>query len=125
MTNYGVVVIDDLRSFRENLTPELRADLVLRTEKDALAWAMSLTAADTITQLWFDHDLGEDEDGRVTSTIPIVNHIEKLAFFDEAPEIHQILVHTSNTVGGNAIVAALSRFFPTVRVNASPYFLVS
>lgn len=123
MTNFGVVVIDDLRSFREGMG--LHADLVLRTEREALEWAEKLTKDDIIEQLWFDHDLGEDESGNVTSTIPIVNHLEKLAFFDEEPEIHQILVHTSNTVGGNTIVAALKRFYHVTRVDASRYFLVS
>lgn len=117
MTNYGIVLIDDLRSFIEPTEA-----LVIRTEKDALFWAIGLSPADVISELWLDHDLGEDSNGNVTSIMSVVAKLEELAFFDKAPEIHVIRIHTSNPVGGKQIEQALGRFFRTQRVYAGDYF---
>jgi len=119
MTDFGIVLIDDLRSFKD---PD-RADLVLRTEKEALEWARALTTEDSIAELWFDHDLGVDDTGDVTSVMSIVSVLEELAFFDKTPTIERIFVHTSNPVGGKQIEVALARFFDVRRVYAGDHFV--
>lgn len=112
MTNFGIVLIDDLRSF---VKPQPDA-LVLRTLPAALEWLKTLTVHDTIEQLWLDHDLGEDENGEVMEIIPFVNQLEEIAYFRNAPVIDEIIIHTSNGVGARKMIAALDRFFLLTRL---------
>ncbi len=119
MTYFPIVLIDDLRSFQQDQNA-----VVIRTERESLTWLESLTVDDTIGELWLDHDLGEDEQGQVTSIMPFVNKLEELAFFEKAPEIEKIWIHTSNSVGGKNIELALGRFFRTRKVYAGDYFIV-
>lgn len=112
-----IVLIDDERDF---INP-LDGVVILRTSKDALNWLNAHRDA-KIDQLWFDHDLGKTN-GVVDSTIPVVRWIEEQCFFDNAPTIEQVVVHTSNNVGGKEIVDSLSRYYPTVRVFAGDYLV--
>lgn len=111
MTHFDIVLIDDLRNFKE---PALAH--ILRTEKAGFEWLESLTEEDTIGQLWLDHDLGKDDQGNITDIMSIVNKLEERAFFGSAPQIEHVLVHTSNGVGGKQIMDALGRFFRTTRI---------
>lgn len=113
-----VVLIDDERSFKD--APDDAN--VIRTVKAALEWLESKELPE-IDQLWLDHDLGEI-DGEVTDIMPFVKKLEEKAFFDEAPVIHMVIVHTSNPSGGDNIVAALKRFFRVERVYAGTYLEV-
>lgn len=117
MTHFDIVLIDDLRNFKEPVLAH-----ILRTEKAGFEWLESLTAEDTVGTLFLDHDLGEDEDGNVTDVMSIVNKLEERAFFETAPQIDMIYVHTSNSVGGKQIEAALQRFFRTRRIYAGDHF---
>lgn len=119
MTNFHIVLIDDLRSFREE-TPAH----VIRTAAESTQWLDTLSVNDTIEQLWLDHDLGEDENGVPTDIMSFVNKLEEMTFFHKAPVIDEIIVHTSNSVGGKQIVAALERFYNVRRVYAGDYFSV-
>lgn len=122
MTNCDVVLIDDIRSFKEGV----RANpTVFRTEKAGLNWVSGLTADDAVKELWLDHDLGEDENGSVTSIMSIVHKLEEKVFLDEAPSIGLIVIHTSNPVGGRQIEQALGRHFKTLRVYAGDYLVGS
>jgi len=119
MTRFDVVLIDDLRSFKER-----KPATVIRTAAESLSWVETLSPEDSIGELWLDHDLGEDQFGIPTSIMPFVSKLEELAFFDKAPEIEKIWVHTSNPVGGKQIEQALGRFFNTSKVYAGVYFNV-
>lgn len=112
MTNFGIVLIDDLRSFVDS---EVEAK-VIRTLAESLEWLNTLSFNDTIEQLWLDHDLGEDTEGNVTEIIPFVNALEKMAYFKNAPIIDEIVIHTSNGVGATNISRALERFFKLSRL---------
>jgi hypothetical protein len=117
MTHFDIVLIDDLRSFKNPVMAH-----VLRTEKDGFEWLESLSSEDTVGELWLDHDLGEDESGNVTSIMSIVNKLEERAYFETAPQIDMIYIHTSNSVGGRSMEAALQRFFRTRKIYAGDHF---
>lgn len=114
-----IVLIDDERDF---ISPP--KDLVVfRTSSDALLWLTSMGGPQKIDQLWFDHDLGI-VNGEKDTTIPVLRWLEEQCFFDEAPEIGQVVVHTSNNVGGKEIFESMNRYYKTVRVSAGDYLIV-
>lgn len=114
-----IVLIDDERDFID-----APADvLVFRNSADTLRWLNSLDGSERIDQLWFDHDLGIVE-GDKDSTIPVLRWFEEKCFFGEAPEIGQVIVHTSNNVGGKEIFESMKRYYKTVRVFAGDYLIV-
>lgn len=117
MTHFDIVLIDDLRHFKRPVMAH-----ILRTEKAGFEWLESLTVDDSVGTLFLDHDLGKDEAGKVTDVMSIVNKLEERAYFETAPQIDLIYVHTSNSVGGNKIEAALQRFFHTRRIYAGDHF---
>lgn len=107
MTHYPVVLIDDLRSFVQK-----RDDaLVLRTLAEALSWFTDVKSEDTVGQLWLDHDLGKNDKGEIIEIIPFVAELEERAYFGTAPEIEQVIVHSSNNQRGPKMVVPLSRYF--------------
>lgn len=114
-----IILIDDERSFIE----EPEGAVVLRTSEAALEFLATLDTDTIIDQLWFDHDLGV-VDGEKDTTIPVLRKLEELCFFDEAPVIKQVIVHTSNPVGGKEIYESMKRYFPTARVMAGDYLIV-
>lgn len=114
-----IVLIDDERDF---IGP-VGDVLVFRHSADALEWLNSLDGSEVIDQLWFDHDLGI-VDGVKDSTIPVLRWFEEKCFFGTAPVIGQVVVHTSNNVGGREITDSLQRYYDTVRVFAGDYLVV-
>lgn len=119
MPNYQRVLIDDLRSFKE---PQAE-DLILRSLEEATAWLIQLNHSDTVQELWLDHDLGLVA-GEKETIMPFVNELEKAFFFEQAPLVGRVFVHTSNSVGGSAMVAALKNYVPIQRVYAGDFFTV-
>lgn len=114
-----IVMIDDERSFKDTNVQAV----ILRNSKDALDWFDKLPDNAVIDQLWFDHDLGI-VDGEKDSTIPVLRMLEELCFFGKEPEIRQIVVHTSNRVGGDEIEKSMKRYFKMTRVYAGDYLTV-
>lgn len=115
-----IVLIDDERDFID-----APADaLIFRNSADTLNWLNSLDETEQIDQLWFDHDLGIVE-GEKDSTIPVLRWFEEKCFFGEAPKISQVIVHTSNNVGGKEIFESMKRYYKTVRVFAGDYLIVN
>lgn len=115
-----ILVIDDLRSFRENVEPAGEVTYA-RTSQEAL----SILSEDIegFQEIWFDHDLGE-VDGRIDSTMPIVDWLSEKAFNDEPYNAH-IFIHTSNPVGRQNINQSLTRWgYGTTHVDATQYFIV-
>lgn len=114
-----IVLVDDERSFID--VPD--NSVVLRNSADALTWLENLPENTVIEQLWFDHDLGL-VNGEKDSVIPFLRKLEEMCFFDTAPNIEQVIVHTSNPVGGKEIYDSMRRYFHTVRVQAGDYLIV-
>lgn len=109
-----IILIDDERSFINS-----NGERVIRTLHEAIEWLES-SPTEIVEQLWLDHDLGLYEN-EVTEIIPFVNLLEEKAYFGQAPTINTIIVHTSNSIGGNRIVSALDRYFNVKRVYAGDY----
>lgn len=116
-----IVLIDDERTFKpEILDSEY---LLFKTSAEALTWLESINRDTQIDQLWFDHDLGI-VDGQKDTAMPFVHRLEEMLFLATAPEIGEVVVHTSNSVGGDRIFYSMRRFFRTLRVSAGDYLEV-
>jgi hypothetical protein len=116
-----IVLIDDERTFKpEVLDGEY---LLFKTSAEALTWLESIDRDTQVDQIWFDHDLGM-VDGEPDTTIPVVQRLEEMLFFATAPEIGSIVVHTSNSIGGDRIFGSMKRYFTTQRVFAGDYLEV-
>jgi len=118
---YRVLVIDDLRSFRDE---RVEAEVTYaRTSAEALEILNDGTSYD---EIWFDHDLGMIDDDRVDSTMPVVDFLSEMSFNDTPYPVDTVLVHTSNPVGRDNIIRSLSRWGYNIKsVPADDYFVGS
>lgn len=119
MSNYGNVLIDDLRSF----IVEPAETLAIRTAREAEAFLATLTSDDVIGTLWLDHDLGLDERGHATDVMGFVRALEERFWDGSAPRIGNVVIHTSNPVGARNIEAALGRNVRCRRIDAREQFI--
>lgn len=104
-----IVIVDDERTFDTDLPV-----VYLRSADEALLWfARWITdyysavsgAESRITEVWFDHDLGDGDDALVVAKF--------LAAVDWAQEgIDVVFVHSQNPVGASNIVDTLRHGFP-------------
>lgn len=97
-----ILVVDDLRVFRDDL------DVVYaRTLNETAPY---LTAACSgkivISELWLDHDLGQSEDIR-----ELVDHLDQLAIEGEKLPLDCIRIISANPVGRDYITRALGRHY--------------
>ena len=67
-------------------------------------------------EVWLDHDLGAED-----TIKPVVLHLERLAVEGRPYPVGRVVVCSDNPVGAAAIVAALSPWYPTSRVDSRPY----
>lgn len=108
-----ILVIDDLRNPLEWMKND--NDIVIaRTSDDAMEILQGETAFD---QIYFDHDLGGDD-----TTRPAALYLEELAYFGNAYPVGEVIVHTSNSTGGDWIVRGLKDHYNVKRVFAGDYF---
>jgi hypothetical protein len=112
-----VLLIGDLRDFRDPGVPVT----VARTSADGLAALEgALAAGHRWEQVWLDHDLGGAD-----TIAPVVDWLCSHAARGEPPVTVQVLVHTSNIVGGDTMVRALKGAgYRTMRVSAPHYLHV-
>lgn len=110
-----IVLIDDLRDFKD-----IDNYRIARTSKAGLALLDELKDTD-IDQLWLDHDLGEIN-GEIDDIKPVVHELERAAFHGEPYRVGVIVIHTSNTSGGDAMFKGLQvRGYRVKRVYAGDY----
>lgn len=119
MTHYPVLLVDDLRDFRAELTPD---DLtVVRTPGAALEVLQRRWG-----QIWLDHDLGLDSEGTELNITPVVSRMCELAYAGTPIEVEAVLIHTSNPPGAQMIQKSLERYgYRTIRVSAPEFFRVN
>jgi len=113
-----IVLFDDNRIFKNNVDC-----VILRNNKEAKEWMKTLEKDQIIDQLWLDHDLGV-VNGKIETTIPFVNKLEKLFIKENPLAIKEVIVHTTNIVGGERIMKSLKPLYKTIRVPASDYLKV-
>lgn len=120
MANFiDVVLVDDLRSFRNN---DVGA-IVVRNTEDALNFFKTNKTA-RFGSIWLDHDLGEVNGQKIT-TMPVVDYFCERAFSDDPVNVGTIYVHTSNPPGRRQIVTSLQRYgYSVILVNPTEYFTV-
>lgn len=114
----NILLIDDLRVFRHPVEGELHiarnceeAFVILKTD-ESREW----------DEIWFDHDLGM-VNGKEEDTLPVADYLAERAFFGCPVAVKKIFIHTSNSVGGNALIKTLRNYgYPVQRVDAKPVF---
>lgn len=122
-----VLLIDDLRNFREGIEFRFRentadADVTIaRTSAEALD---ILAEQNDWDEIWLDHDLGEPN-GQLDTIMPVVDYLSEKAFNDEPVNVNWIFIHTSNPVGRDQMALTLSHFgYMTQKMPAEQYFIV-
>lgn len=127
MNSYVMVVIDDLRSFRnEQLLLDAKTDLrYARTSAEGVEMLRGLIESGTkINELWLDHDLGESDTARYgyDTIMPVVAWLEELGQTEQAEMVGQVFIHTANYSAVPVISDALRPYYQIQRVNASDWF---
>ena len=101
MTRGVVLLVDDVRQFRDG-----RRCIVARDPEEALI-ALRANRSVELAELWLDHDLGHDPDGRRRDVMPVVAELVRAAGEGAPYGIDRILIHSSNPAGALAIRRAL------------------
>lgn len=122
MSMNPIIVIDDLRSFKEHVVAELSDARLIhyaRTSHDALVTLGNFHREGLrVNQLWLDHDLGGDD-----TIMPVIAWLCMKSTEDTPLDVDLVLVHTSNPSGADAMVRSLRNYhYPTKRVLAEDYF---
>lgn len=114
----NILLIDDLRIFRHPVEGELH---IARNCEEAFA-ILKADEDRTWDEIWFDHDLGM-VNGKEEDTLPVADYLAERAFFGNPVTVHKIYIHTSNNVGGKALVNTLSNYgYPVQRIDAKVVF---
>lgn len=92
-----VVLVDDLRSFRDGRACEVARDSVT-------ALRLLSEGGARIDELWLDHDLGEGDTIR-----PVLLELERAAAEGARPDIGVVCVHSANPPAAETIVRSLTR----------------
>lgn len=103
-----VLVIEDIRTFRFPAT-------YART----LAEAWQELGNGPWDEIWFDHDMGLTSDS--DNTYEIAQYMERRAVEGTPIDVKRVVVHTANPYGGDRLMAALSKWYDTIRVAAVDY----
>lgn len=117
----NILLIDDLRIFREN--PENGKVYTARTSAEAIKL---LTQHPDMNwdEIWFDHDLGLVEQKEDT-TLPVADHMAERAFFENPVNVKTVIIHTSNPVGARILTTTMERYgYQTKRVQAEHFFTI-
>ena len=69
---------------------------------------------DRVTELWLDHDLGENEDGFDT-IMPVVSWLEEMAYCDTPLNVGVIYIHTANWYAAPVMMDALKKWYNVER----------
>lgn len=108
-----ILIIDDLRNPLDWMCSN-NSIIIARTSNEAMK---ILSQGAVFDQIYFDHDLGGDDTSR-----PIVLYLEEVAYFGNPYPVGEIIVHTSNSTGGDWIMRGLEPYYNIRRVFAGDYF---
>lgn len=117
------LVIDDLRSFREEA---LAGSLFYaRTSQEGLA-ALRNYNSSGVKNLWLDHDLGLNPDGSDDTIMRVVDWLCSEAYEGKPYKVSMIYIHTSNPVGRKNIERSLRLwgYRTTIVFDPSSIFIV-
>lgn len=117
-----VLLIDDLRNFRPGMLAEGTDLRIARTSEEAFE---ILRAVNDWDEIWFDHDLGELPNGRLDTTMGVLDYLAEKAFQGAPVNVGHVYVHTSNSVGRKQIMDSLRRYgYAATPVDAAKIFIV-
>jgi hypothetical protein len=103
-----VLVIEDIRTFR--------FDAVYARTLDE---ARVLLFSKPWDEVWWDHDMGLTKNA--PDTYKLACEVERLAYKGAILPIGLMVVHSANPNGGDSLMAAFKKHYPTVRVVANDY----
>jgi len=112
----SILLIDDLRDFREEYKPD-NYDIARTSEE-----AIQLLSENEYDTVYWDHDLGGDD-----TTMEVVSWLLRRSIEGDRKNIGTCYVHTSNPVGAvNLKNAFESRYllYKVIRIDASQLFIV-
>lgn len=110
-----ILVVDDCRNF-----PQSSRDLIrtCRTSQDALDFmGVENGIRPMVDELWLDFDLG-GVSGQLElfdTAMPIALHLAECAYYGNPYPVSEIIIHSSNPVGSEAMFQTLQRFGYNVR----------
>lgn len=117
-----ILVVDDLREFTDG------GEKLFGTDAATSHIEYAKTSVDAIARLeeppmpklvLLDHDLGADD-----RAVTVVDYLSELAA-EEKDRPEQIIVHTSNSVGGDTMIKQLERWgYDVTRINPTEYSLI-
>lgn len=103
-----ILLIDDQRITDPKLGYVV---VVARNPQDGLKW---LKMGIEWEMVLLDHDLGQDNRGKLLDIRPVVDWLDEKARAKEKPPIQSIGIITMNPVGQKYLKDALSRHYPLV-----------
>lgn len=101
-----ILLIDDEREFYPSLI-ENHDLTIFRNSSDAVTH-LEDNPSKNWDEIWLDHDLGEEENGKVIDIRPVVELLEYRAFIGDPIAVETIYVHTQNMVAHQMMIKALS-----------------
>lgn len=124
-TGVNILLIDDLRHFRERVLADLPDDTYIRICRTPGSAVRTLQSEDRIwDQVWLDHDLGMI-DGETVDVMEVINYLEFRHSQDDPIPVRNYIVHTDNGVGAQNIARALGAMGRnSIIVDAKDFFFV-
>ncbi len=117
ITQIKHIVVDDLRSHRDDLDVE-DGWLFLRTGSDAMEFFEKNPDLQLVSLFW-DHDLGADD-----TTRELALYFEERAYFNNPVNIEKMYVHTSNSSGRDWLYASLRKYPNVQKVHSDDVGLI-
>ncbi len=115
LTNKTILVVDDCRNFPASPTDEVHT---VRTSQAALQFLGLHSGVRTrIDELWLDFDLGGIF-GRLElydTAMPVALYLAECSYYGDPYPVNEIIIHSSNPVGSEAMLQTLCRFGYNVR----------
>lgn len=133
MTTVNILLVDDLRDFREEVlnaafnpgTSDEPIEVYLRICRTSQSAVETLAKDERVwDQVWLDHDLGQVQ-GEDDTTMNVVDYILFRNENGDPLPVHNYIIHSSNPVGVKNIAMALDSIGrDSVIVNPRDFFTV-
>lgn len=121
----NILLIDDLRHFRERVLADLPGDTYIRICRTPESAVRTLESEDRVwDQVWLDHDLGMI-DGETVDVMEVIDYLEFRHNEGNPARVRNYIIHTDNGVGAQNIARALASMeHDCIIVKAKDFFIV-
>ncbi len=110
MSSKAILVVDDCRNFPKSPTDMVRT---VRTSAAALQFlGFDTGVRPEIDELWLDFDLGGvfGQLELYDTAMPVALYLAECAYYGDPYPVKEIIIHSSNPVGSEAMLQTLLRF---------------